>query len=177
MRIRNKVIAICGNGGCGKDTAAAYLGSITNLRYVESTSRVAAVEVFKCMNALGICSYQNAEDAHRDRRNHREVWAKMIDLYNYEDPARLYKKCLEDQDILTGVRKRREYEACLAGGLIDFSIWIERAGFDDDSTQEYGPSLCDIVIYNNQCVKALETRLRKIADMFGIISLPPATDL
>lgn len=144
-------IAICGPGGCGKDTAASIISKVWGLKYTHSTSYQAREYVFKAFEKLNPGKYANAKAAHADRINNREFWAKAIDEYNHIDAARLYREHLASgQEILTGIRKSREFSACRAENLFDIAIWIHRPGFEStDKTQEYGWEDCDMILLND----------------------------
>ncbi len=150
-------IALSGPGGFGKDHIAALIAEQTGMAYKHSTSWYARHFVWN--TAFFRSKYISPEACWEDRRNHRRMWADLIDCMNQEDPAFLYRLCLQSEAILTGVRKRREFEAVLGENLVDYAIWVDvserslstgkhvlRAS--DDPTQEYGPELCDFSIIN-----------------------------
>jgi len=157
-------IAISGPGGCGKDTAAELISRNWGLVYNHSTSYQAKDFVFRHMFIqLGI-KFDSAEECYHQRRYHREIWAACIDDYNRIDAAKLYREHLESgQQILTGIRKLREFLACKSEKLFDLSIWIERPNFTStDTTQEYGPEQCDFILYNDT-PELLEQRIKNLA--------------
>lgn len=156
-------IAICGPGGCGKDMVADIISRLWGLRYDHSTSYQARHFVFGYMRADGY-GYSDAEECYSDRRFHRDLWAHVIDKYNHPDATRLYREHLASgQQILTGVRKLREFRACKSEKLFDLSIWIERKDFKStDATQEYGPEECDFILYNDT-PELLEQRIENLS--------------
>jgi hypothetical protein len=162
-------IGISGAGRSGKDTAAEYLASITELRYVAGTSYWARHLVFARTKELG-CHYPDADAAWHDRHNHRQFWADVIGAYNRLDPVQLYRDCLADQDMLTGVRWRHEQAACRAADLVDLWVWIDRPGIPPDPTMDYGPEACDLVIDNSGTLEQFHANLRAFAARFGLLS-------
>lgn len=161
-------IAICGPGRCGKDTAAEFFRDKTHCRYKCSTSFTAAEYVYRyAMERNRLPYYGNLLECYNDRRNHRRFWADTIEIMNKNDSAYLYRLHLKDNDILTGVRKRREIIACYP--LIDLAIWIDKKDCPTDPTQEYGPEMCDITVDNNSTIEDLHARLYNLSACFGIL--------
>lgn len=141
-------IGIVGHGRAGKDTAAEYLRDFHGLRYTHGTSRWAATIVWAAMTRTGH-GYDTVEECFEDRHNHRELWARIIGRHNASDPTRMYRECLENQDILTGLRLRHEFEACKSAGICDVWLWIERPGIAVDPTCQVKASDCDYLINND----------------------------
>lgn len=149
--VRGKKIGIVGHGGHGKDEFANRLASVSGLRYYAGTSVYAAEMVFwrlreKHEYAL---NYPNATACWLDRLNHRNDWKEAIGAYNARDPVRLYRDCLSLQDMLTGIRLRREFDAINAARLVDFWIWVERPGYPIDPTCELTKEDCQSVVIND----------------------------
>ncbi len=153
-------LAICGSGGCGKDTVCDWLAKHTNLRYTGSTSWYAASDVFDHMQTLGI-EYPSIVECYNDRGQHRQIWADVINQINNVDRTKLYKLCLEEEDILNGIRNRDQLVACKADNLVDLIVWIDRS-VKHDPTMGYGSELCDIVIPNKHGVPDLIARLSRL---------------
>lgn len=157
-------IAISGHGRSGKDTAAELLARYSSLRYVAGTSKFAADVVFE---RWGKAFYLDAEACWQDRHNHRMKWTEIMGEFNRNDPVAVYRRCLEHQDILTGVRWKDEQAAVRASGLVDLWIWIER-DVPRDPTQQYGADACDIVILNNGSILDLGDKLIALAKTWGV---------
>ena len=154
-------IGICGMGRAGKDTAAEFLRDEYGLRYTHGTSRSAAMIVWVAMTKRGI-NYDTVDECFDDRRNHRELWAKIIGRHNAGEPTRMYRECLAHQDILTGIRWRNEFAACKAAGICDVWLWISRPGCIDP-TCEIRASDCDVVIRNDGTLDQFKVELSKWA--------------
>lgn len=168
--MNDRRIAICGPGRAGKDTAAKFFAEVTSLRYINSTS-YAAVEYVRQRFAeeKGIL-FDSDLDCYNERFKSRVYWAQKIDEMNSVDPTTLYKKCLEYQDILTGIRKKREIKACRTDGVVDLVIWLERPGISvsSDPTQEFGPEECDVTIFNDTPF-LLKSRIFYFASFCGLL--------
>jgi hypothetical protein len=157
-------IAISGHGRCGKDTVAEFLAETPWFKYVAGTSWWARHLVFSKMPP---CVYADAKACWMDRHNHRAAWANIIGEYNQKDPVALYRDCLAEQNVLTGIRWRREMQACRAAKLVDLWLWVERPGIPSDPTQEFTASECDLVLLNDGDVDALHKKVMTIAQVIG----------
>lgn len=161
-------ISISGFGEHGKDTLAVMFKDVSILNYTKSTSAYVKTEMFEYMLARG-ATYKNEEECYNDRSNHRELWAEYIDFFNKDDPAALYKRCLAEQDILTGVRRRREFNAVMKLGVIDLAIWVDRPSWHlNDTTQEYRAADCDITMINDFRPNLLR-KVRLLCKAMGIL--------
>lgn len=161
------IISISGHGRAGKDSLAEWMKNHTVLLYTKSTSAYLKTEMFHHMRVLGH-EYKDEEECYSDRANHRNIWAEYIDLFNKNDPARLYKRCLAEQQILTGVRRHHEFAAVQALGVVDLYIWVDRPGNPVDVTQGYGPEMCDIILLNDT-LEGLFTRAERLCKQLGIL--------
>ncbi len=155
-------IAISGPGRSGKDCAAEYLAKVAGLRYSAGTSYWARNIVFDWMHTNGY-DYADAHECWTDRHNHRQTWADVIQEYNRVDPVQLYRDCLAEQDILTGVRSRFEMQACKSAGLVSSWLWIHRPGVCHDPTMEYEAKDCDTVIVNDGTLEQFYAKLDEFA--------------
>lgn len=144
----NLKIGIIGPGRCGKDTAAEFLAKITPMLYTAGTSYWARHIVYRSLPWYKRLWYWNADRCWRlHRHKARQYWADKIGEYNRDDPVQLYSDCLGEQNFLTGVRWRHEFEAIKKAGLCDLWVWIERPGCVDP-TCELTAEDADIVINN-----------------------------
>lgn len=163
-------IAICGPGRCGKDIASRWFNTFTILRFVMSTSELAAEYMFNTMNDLGH-TYSDPLACWQDRSNHRRLWGQMIDKLNEKKGCELYLAGTEktnDQDIWNGIRRKRELRACKRHGLFQTSIWIERLMVPTDPTIDYGPEECDMAVTNNTTPQDFFVKLDNIATLMGV---------
>lgn len=159
-------LAIVGPGEAGKDVVGEMLRDMSNLRYVAGTSKFAAGIVFdKWGRDFG---YSSVDDCWVNRRFHRTTWAHHIGEYNRHDPVALYRHCLIDQDMLTGIRWDHERQAIVNAGLVDLWIWVKR-DVPPDPTMEFGEGVCDISIDNNGTLFDLRRKLVALAKTWGIL--------
>lgn len=165
-------IGIVGNGEAGKDCVAEILRDRLGLRYLKGTSAWAADIVYHQMLADGH-TYASVKECWEDRRNHRAYWARVIGEYNREDPVRMYRECLEEQDLLVGLRWRHEFLACQDAGIVDLWLYIERPG-TVDPTNQILPEDCDYTILNNG---SLEDLRQNVMDWYVFTQAPDRATL
>ena len=151
-------IGICGDGRSGKDTAAEFLRDEFGLRYTHGTSRWAASLVWANLNNRGF-NYQTLDDCYAERHKYRKKWADIIGAFNASEPTRMYRNCLQNQDVLVGIRWRSEFLACRAANLCDAWLYISRPG-TSDPTNEITPADCDYVIRNDGTLDQFREKLR-----------------
>ena len=153
-------LVITGRGLAGKDLACQFLKRQTRLRYEQSTSAAAAQVVYERYMRD---RYPDAQTCWEDRRNRRIEWARAIDEYNGPTCCQLYADMLATHDIINGIRRIVELEACRRHLLIDLVIWLERESAPPDASLDYGREACDIIIDNNGSKVDLYTRLLRLA--------------
>lgn len=156
-------IAICGPGQCGKAFVSAKLAQLTGLRYTYSTSYGVAKVVFEQLSHR----YATVEECYADRRNHRKVWADIIEEYNNPTGIKLYEEMLEETDILDGIRRRFELEKCVVSGLLDLTIWVHNPLVAEDPTIDFGPETCDLTLDNSGSLLELERKIARFANLFN----------
>jgi hypothetical protein len=74
---------------------------------------------------------------------------------------------LHQNDILDGIRKASELQACKEAGIVHITIWVdasERHPPEPSSSCEIGPEDCDIVVDNNSTIEDLYSRLDRIVE-------------
>jgi len=147
------------------------LRDCSTLRYIGGTSWFAREWVFNEFHRCGgvrFPPYEDSTEYWHDRHRARDFWADAIARFNKDDPIRLYRDCLAEQDILTGVRWRREMLACREAGLVDLWLWVERPGTPVDPTQEFTAGECDLTIVNDGTLDDLRKKVERIARGLGI---------
>lgn len=100
-------LLILGHGRHGKDTVAEILRDHHGMSFMSSSFAAAELVCRPYLDALGI-TYSTAEECYADRINHRAAWHDAIKAYNREDPARLAKDILADNDCYVGMRSNRD---------------------------------------------------------------------
>ena len=84
-------------------------------------------------------SYDSAKECFEDRRNHRELWYKLICEYNKDDLTRLAKDVCAGGYGYTGLRDIKEVEACIKEGVFTHVIWISNPRLrENDKTMTFG---------------------------------------
>ena len=111
----------------------------------------------------------SATEAFARRHEDRELWFSVGNDLRADNPTFLVRECLEDGEIVVGMRNCDEVIAARSEGLIDLFVWIAR-DVEVDPTQTYGPELCDIEISNRGTLPELFGRLEALARFAGIWS-------
>ncbi len=155
-------IAICGPGECGKAFVSRKLAELAGLKYTYSTSYGVAKIVFQELSHR----YTTLEECYADRRNHRQVWADIIEEYNNPSGIRLYDEMLEDTDILDGIRRRSELDKCMISGMLDIVIWVHNPNVPVDPTIDFGPEACTVTLDNSGTLLDLERKIVTLANVF-----------
>ena len=137
-------LLILGHADHGKDTVAEIIRRLYGLSF--SSSSWFALE--RCIwPAIGD-QFNSIEHCFDQRDHHRDEWRKLIREYNGDDPARLIRELLEDNDMYVGLRHHEEFET--GRDLFDHVIWVhafDRCGSEPTMTIEVEDSF--ITIDNN----------------------------
>lgn len=123
-------ILILGHGRHGKDTLAALLAERTGLTYGSSTL-VALEAIWPALKMYPDVG-NSLTEAYDKRAEHRELWRRLISLYNAHDKTALARKVLEQYDMYVGMRCAEEYKACMDAKLFDMVVWVDRPGWAPD---------------------------------------------
>jgi len=132
--------------------------------YTAGTSYWARDIVFDSLPWWKRLWYWNSDRCWRKhRRNNRQYWANKIGEYNQGDPVRLYRDCLQNQNFLTGIRLRHEFEALKRAKLCDLWIWIDRPGCVDP-TCEITAKDCNLTLKNHGSLRKFHKTLDRFAE-------------
>lgn len=151
-----------GYGRAGKDTAGKFLGRVSPLRYVGSTSWWAKGIVAR---ELGVCE----QEAWDTRHQNRQAWKDILNRHRAGDPTNLIRLSLTHGEIVVGVRELYEITAGREQGLLTHVVWIDNPGVPVDFTTGYGPGDCDLVISNDGTIDEFHGRL---LDWFKVAKIP-----
>lgn len=113
-------ILILGHARHGKDTVAEMLQEMYGLTF-SSSSRAALDAIYPVLSLT--YPEWSKEEMFTNRMHCRELWKRLISLYNAADKSALCRKILETSDIYVGMRCDQEYEACKE--LFDLVLWID----------------------------------------------------
>jgi hypothetical protein len=149
------VIAFCGHHDCGKDVACRTLARLTSLRFGGSLSEAILPHAARRLS-------QTHEEAWATRHVNHEVWNQEAYRLRSEDPAALVRARIENSDLISGIRSKRELEVSLAEQLVTLAVWVDR-DVPSDPTLEYGPELCHIRIENFGSEEAYIEKLSRFA--------------
>jgi len=155
------VIAFCGHGRAGKDTAAAWFGASTAIEYCGSVSSAVCPLV---ANALE----QPTDVAFAERHEDRQYWFEFCNELRRCDPTLLVRMTLGLGDVVAGIRGDIEFQACVQKGLVDLTVWVENPSVDIDPTLEYTRADCDIVIDNCTTKVQFYRKLQKLAEILRL---------
>lgn len=164
------VLAFCGYGRCGKDTACEWLRDHTKLVFNGGCSWTASPYMaMRLSRELG--REVTVEDAYDRRHADRMKWYTYMNEYRRDDPARLIRDCLVHSNIICGIRDREELLAAREEGLLDLIIWIER-DVPTDETVTYTVDDCDIILRNQHSLGAYYAKLWRLANSLGLEPAP-----
>jgi hypothetical protein len=153
-----RTILVLGHGGHGKDTFAELLCKYKGMTSISSSK--AAFGVIKPV-LRKIFPDKDNEQLYEERREHRELWRHLINLYNTPDPSALTKLILMEHNIYVGMRSKAEFDA--SAHMFDTIYWVdasERVKTVDESMQiPYSPS-CMHGVSNNGSLMELEYKVR-----------------
>lgn len=113
-------ILILGHGTHGKDTVAELLQKYGKFTF-RSSSWTCAEALKPVLDAVN--GEQSVLEHFQDRHKHRELWKRLISLYNAADPSALAQLILEKCDMYVGMRSMREYTA--SAHLFDLILWVD----------------------------------------------------
>lgn len=164
---QNRKLLIIGHARHGKDTVAEMISKHFGLKVKGSSEMAAEIFIYDALKDK--YGYKTPEECFEDRVNHRQEWYELICDYNKEDPTRLAKAIMKDNDIYCGMRSSVEIEECRNQGVFDFVIGVFNPSVPSESRNSFSINLfqeADIVITNNGTLKDLEA---KVVNLLGPI--------
>jgi deoxycytidylate deaminase len=160
----NPKILIIGHARHGKDTVAEMLRDEHDYNFVSSSEFVGREIIWE---QWGKDRYASFEEMFEDRVNHRKLWADMITDYNTPDKTKTATTMLSrGHDMYVGMRRRAELEACVAAGVFDIILWVDRSQHLPDEKFESMEMLitdADHVIDNNGTLEDLRDGVAEFA--------------
>lgn len=148
------VVAFCGWGRAGKDTAAQWWCKTAGLLYSGSASKI--------VNPLvAHMAGDDPEHCFSVRHENKDFWIEACHALRRLDLTLLIRMALGAGDVLVGVRCGKELHEARRLGMFDYSIWISRM-VPRDKTVEYGEKDCDTTVNNDGSVSALYERIERL---------------
>ena len=154
-------ILILGHGRHGKDTFAELLQKHCGLSFM-SSSRACAEVLRPTLDFLN--GEQSAEAHFEERHDNRELWKRLISLYNAADPSALARLILSKSDVYVGMRSAAEYEA--SEQLFDLIYWVDagsRVDYDDPTMEIDFDRDRMIMVDNSGSIEDLERKAKRQA--------------
>lgn len=151
---RLPVVAFCGYGRAGKDEAALYAASATELVYGGSPSSTVLPII---AHTLGIPE----EQAWAERHEHREFWLHWCHAFREPDFTLLLRLALGRGDTAVGIRGRLELHHAVQNKVIDHVVWIDNPRVPVDPTVEYSAADCDLTLVNGGSLRNYYDKLGK----------------
>lgn len=161
-------ILVIGYARHGKDTVCEILRDEFGYKFDSSSNFCMKAFIFEGLSKK--YGYQTMEECYADRVNHRAEWYDLIVEYVGEDKARLGREILAENDIYCGLRNVNEFEAMVNEGVVDYTIWVERAGFppEDKSSMTLEKIHADFLIRNNGTMDDLRKSVGRVKTLIEI---------
>ena len=162
-----KKICIIGHARYGKDTVAGILADMFG--YIHMSSSEAASSIFLYEALKDKYGYRTPIECFDDRVNHRKEWFDMICEYNVNNPGRLASEIMSQCNIYTGMRSKREIDACMEKGIFDLVLGVydprkeleDASSFDIDIWRD-----AHIIVSNSSTISDLTNKIFKARELF-----------
>lgn len=150
MDKRKPKLLIIGHGRHGKDTVAQMIADKMGLKFSSSSDFVGRKAIWPMWGQERYDSYEAMFD---DRVNFRSTWGDLIEAYNTPDPSRTGSEMIaEGNDMYVGMRRVREWKACMENKVFDHVIWVDacnRLPLEGPGSMEMKRDHADMFIDNN----------------------------
>lgn len=162
---------VIGHARHGKDTVArmicgwALTHTDDELKFVSSSLFCAERVVIPYLEKRGIL-YESVQQCYDDRHNWRGFWYDAICEYCKDDPARVVRELLAENDIYVGLRQRAEFFAARNLRLFDHVIWVEdpRKLLEPSNSMNLEPWMADFHIVNSGDFDYLAARVAEVME-------------
>lgn len=165
---RRRAILVLGHGGHGKGELCKLLTELYGAECM-SSSRAALPHIWPILREVDH-DYLSADDAYECRVDYRELWARLISLYNTPDKTALAREVLAQADVYDGMRCAEEFAA--SRHLFDYVVWVDavaRVG-TVDPTLTISRDVADLVIDNNGTLDDLRGAAVRLGARLGVTS-------
>jgi len=143
-------LLIIGHGRHGKDTVAQLIADKMGLTFSSSSDFVGRKAIWPMW---GKERYDSYEAMFADRVNYRSTWGDLIEAYNTPDASRTGSEMIaEGNDMYVGMRRVREWAACMKNKVFDHVIWVDacqRLPLEPSDSMEMTREHADMFIDNN----------------------------
>lgn len=143
-------LLIIGHGRHGKDTVAQMIADKMGLKFSSSSDFVGRKAIWPMWGQERYDSYEAMFD---DRVNFRSTWGDLIEAYNTPDASRTGSEMIaEGNDMYVGMRRVREWKACMENKVFDHVIWVDacnRLPLEGPGSMEMKRDHADMFIDNN----------------------------
>lgn len=164
-------LIIGGYGRAGKDTAAEFFRDNTVLRYAGGSSWAARHYMAERLSEkLGrlVTPDEAFASRHEGGDETRMFWYTEMNKFREGDWTRLVRLCLEESDIVCGLRDKREIVEAKKQNLVDLIIWIDNPRVPVDKTTTYTSDDTDIIIRNAGTIEEYHEKLRRFSQALGL---------
>lgn len=162
-------LLIIGHARHGKDTVAQMIADKMGLKFSSSSDFVGR----KCIWPMwGKERYPSYEAMFEDRVNYRSTWGDLIEAYNTPDASRIGSEMIQEgNDMYVGMRRVREWEACMRNGVFDHVIWVDasnRLPLEPTTSMQLNKEHADMFIDNNGPQENLETVINNLQEVLHL---------
>ena len=166
MDKRKPKLLIIGHGRHGKDTVAQMIADKMGLRFSSSSDFVGRKAIWPMW---GRERYDSYEAMFEDRVNFRSTWGDLIEAYNTPDASRTGSEMIQEgNDMYVGMRRVREWQACMEKKVFDHVIWVDacnRLPLEPKDSMEMTREYADMFIDNNGPISNLEVAVSNLQEL------------
>jgi len=169
MKTKTKLL-IMGYGRHGKDEMVNTLEKHFDFKAESSSMAAARIFIYELLKDK--YGYESFEECYQDRRNHRPEWFDLITEYNRDDPSRLAREILKDNDCYVGMRNRTEVRTCVEEDVFDLIVWVdagERVPPESSDSCEVSKEDAHIILTNNGTLEEFREKVMRL----GVLLYPP----
>lgn len=163
MDKRKPRLLIIGHGRHGKDTVAQMIADKMGLKFSPSSEFVGRKAIWPMW---GKERYDSYEAMFEDRVNFRSTWGDLIEAYNTPDASRTGSEMIQEgNDMYVGMRRVREWQACMEKKVFDHVIWVDacnRLPLEPKDSMEMTREHADMFIDNNGPISNLDVAITNL---------------
>ena len=165
---RKPRLLIIGHGRHGKDTVAQMIADKMGLKFSSSSDFVGRKAIWPIW---GSERYDSYEAMFEDRVNFRSTWGDLIEAYNTPDASRTGSEMIQEgNDMYVGMRRVREWAACMKNKVFDHVIWVDacnRLPLEPANSMEMKREHADMFIDNNGPESNLQIAIDNLQELLA----------